>query len=135
VIQPSPFDDVTQPPKLKALQRGARALQSICQELANREKLNVADLNAPVVAALEKARATDAELAKDYSRPRPSWARWPLTHGGRTAEVVECACDGLRGDIQCECKKLPDAKGTKMSDLKSGTRFPGPNSTRPADAG
>src|SRR6266487_2792054 len=65
VIQPSPFDDVTQPPRFEGGYNAVLVRYSrFVKELADREKLNVADLNAPVVAALEKAKATDAELAK-----------------------------------------------------------------------
>src|SRR6185295_16733769 len=56
VIQPSPFDDVTQPPKFEGGYNAVLVRYSqFVKELAEREKLNVADLNAPVVAALEKA--------------------------------------------------------------------------------
>ncbi len=77
LIQPSPFDDVTQPPKFEGgynevlVRYGAYV-----KDLAQRERPGVADLNAPVVAALEKARATDAERAKkiiaDRVHPGPS---------------------------------------------------------------
>lgn len=65
LIQPSPFDDVTQPPKFEGgynnvlVQYGAYV-----KDLAKREHLGVADLNTAVVAALEKAKAKDAEKAK-----------------------------------------------------------------------
>ena len=65
LLQPSPFDDVTQPPKFEG---GYNAVLvrygQFVKELAGRENLGVADLNTAVVAALEKARATDADTAK-----------------------------------------------------------------------
>ena len=65
VIQPSPFDDVTQPPRFEGGYNAVLVRYSqFVKELAGQEKLGVADLNAPVVAALEKAKAADAELAK-----------------------------------------------------------------------
>src|SRR5438105_8607134 len=65
VIQPSPFDDVTQPPRFEGGYNAVLVRYSqFVKELAEREKLSVADLNAPVVVALEKAKATDAEAAK-----------------------------------------------------------------------
>src|SRR5438093_494713 len=65
VIQPSPFDDVTQPPRFEGGYNAVLVRYSqFVKELAEREKLSAADLNSPVVVALEKAKATDAELAK-----------------------------------------------------------------------
>ena len=65
VIQPSPFDDVTREPRFEG---GYNAVLlrygQFVKELAQREGLTVADLNAPVVAALEKAKAADTETAQ-----------------------------------------------------------------------
>jgi lysophospholipase L1-like esterase len=64
-IQPSPFDDVTRDPNFEG---GYNAVlvryATFVAELAKKENLNVADLNTPVVAALVKAKATDAEQAR-----------------------------------------------------------------------
>ncbi|MBN1508706.1 MAG: SGNH/GDSL hydrolase family protein [Sedimentisphaerales bacterium] len=77
LIQPSPYDDVTRPPNFEGgynavLVRYGRYVE----ELARRQKCDVADLNASVVAALEKAKAADAETAKkiigDRVHPGPS---------------------------------------------------------------
>lgn len=64
VIEPSPFDDVTRPPNIgdgynKALIRYGQFVK----ELGEREHFTVADLNAPMVAMLEKAKASDPDLA------------------------------------------------------------------------
>src|SRR5438128_4107358 len=65
VIQPSPFDDVTQPPRFEGGYNAVLVRYSeFVKELAGQEKLSVEALNEPVVAALEKAKAADAELAK-----------------------------------------------------------------------
>lgn len=77
LIQPSPFDDVTRPANFEG---GYNAVLvrygQYVKELARKEKLDVADLNASVVAALEKAKAADAENAKkiigDRVHPGPS---------------------------------------------------------------
>ena len=65
VIQPSPFDDATRPPTFGD---GYNAVLvrygQFVKELGEREHLLVADLNAPVVSMLEKAKAEDAELAQ-----------------------------------------------------------------------
>jgi len=65
LIQPSPYDDVTRPPTFEG---GYNAVLvrygQFIRELAEKEKLDVADLNTSVVAVLEKAKATDGETAK-----------------------------------------------------------------------
>ncbi len=65
VIEPSPYDDVTRAPAFEGgynavLVRYGRYLR----DLAVRERLDVADLNSPVVAMLEKAKARDAKTAE-----------------------------------------------------------------------
>ncbi len=64
LIQPSPYDDVTRPPTFEG---GYNAVLvrygQFVKQLAASENCDVADLNTPVVAALEKARATDPTLA------------------------------------------------------------------------
>ena len=65
LIQPSPFDDVTRPPQFDG---GYNAVLvrygEFVKQAGEREGLNVADMNTPVVAALEKAKAADADLAQ-----------------------------------------------------------------------
>jgi lysophospholipase L1-like esterase len=76
VIQPSPYDDVTRPPTFEGgynnvLIRYGEFVKALSYE----EKLAVADLNWPVVTALEKANKLDAETAKklipDRVHPAP----------------------------------------------------------------
>lgn len=65
-IQPSPFDDVTQPRQFEGgYNEVLRRYGKFVQELVEREKLALADLNTPVVAALGKAKAEDAKLAQE----------------------------------------------------------------------
>jgi lysophospholipase L1-like esterase len=63
-IEPSPFDDVTREPNFPG---GYNAVLvrygEFVAELAKSEGLNVADLNTPVVAALNKAKAADPKVA------------------------------------------------------------------------
>jgi len=122
LIQPSPFDDVTQPPKFEGGYNAVLVRYSqFVKELAGREKLGVADLNSPVVAALGKAKATDAELAKkiipDRVHPGPGghllMAAELLKSWNAPATVSEVT-------FNARAKKLPDAKGTRISDLKAG---------------
>jgi lysophospholipase L1-like esterase len=71
VIQPSPYDDVTRPPNIDD---GYNAVLirygQFVKGLGEREHLLVADLNAPVVSMLEKAKEQDAELAKKIIEDR-----------------------------------------------------------------
>jgi lysophospholipase L1-like esterase len=77
LIQPSPYDDVTRP---AGFEGGYNAVLvrygQYIKELAQKEKCDAADLNASVVAVLEKAKATDAETSKkiiaDRVHPGPS---------------------------------------------------------------
>lgn len=65
VIQPSPYDDVTRAPTFEG---GYNAVLvrygEFVKELGQRIGFTVADLNTPVIAALEKAKTTDAALAQ-----------------------------------------------------------------------
>ncbi|HEV2380481.1 MAG TPA: SGNH/GDSL hydrolase family protein, partial [Terriglobia bacterium] len=70
-IQPSPYDDVTRPPKFgngynKVLVRYGQFVK----ETGEREGLTLADLNTPVVAMLEKAKTTDPDLAQKILKDR-----------------------------------------------------------------
>jgi lysophospholipase L1-like esterase len=122
VIQPSPFDDVTQPPKFESGYNAVLLRYSqFVKELANREKLSVADLNSPVVAALEKARATDAELAKKIipDRVHPG----PGGHLLMAAELLKswnAPATVSAVEIDARAKRTADVKKTSVSDLKTG---------------
>jgi lysophospholipase L1-like esterase len=65
LIQPSPFDDVTRAPQFEG---GYNAVLlkygDYVKKLAGEDGLTVADLNAPVVRMLEKAKAGDPKLAE-----------------------------------------------------------------------
>jgi lysophospholipase L1-like esterase len=65
LIQPSPFDDVTRPPNFEG---GYNAVLirygEWVKDYAQRVGATVADLNTPVVAVLEKAKAADPKLAQ-----------------------------------------------------------------------
>jgi lysophospholipase L1-like esterase len=76
LIEPSPYDDVTRSPRFE---EGYNAVLvrygQFVQELATKEGATVADLNTPVVAALQKARELDASLSQkvvpDRVHPAP----------------------------------------------------------------
>ncbi len=77
VIEPSPFDDVTQPVKFEG---GYNAVllryAQFVKELGTSKQMQVADLNGPVVAALRKAKEADAagaqKLIPDRVHPGPA---------------------------------------------------------------
>jgi lysophospholipase L1-like esterase len=76
LLQPSPYDDVTRAPDFEG---GYNAVLirygAFVRELADSQKMTVADLNAPVVAALKRAYASDpaaaAKLISDRIHPGP----------------------------------------------------------------
>jgi lysophospholipase L1-like esterase len=76
LIQPSPYDDVTRSPRFEGGYNAVlvRYGQSV-QELATKEGAMVADLNTPVVAALQKAHELDdglsQKLVPDRVHPGP----------------------------------------------------------------
>ncbi|HUJ19961.1 MAG TPA: SGNH/GDSL hydrolase family protein [Bryobacteraceae bacterium] len=77
VIEPSPFDDVTRAPNFEGGYNAVLIRYSqFVKDLAAREHLNVADLNTPVVAMLQKARGQNAALSEkiipDRVHPGPA---------------------------------------------------------------
>jgi len=77
VIDPSPYDDVTRPPAFEGgYNKVLVRYGEFVKELARKDDLTVADLNTPVVNALEKANQLDAETAKkllpDRVHPGPA---------------------------------------------------------------
>src|SRR6266699_973964 len=122
VIQPSPFDDVTQAPRFEGGYNAVLVRYSqFVKELAEREKLSVADLNSPVVAALDRAKATDAELAKKIipDRVHPG----PGGHLLMAAELLKSwHAPALVSavEIDASVKNVADAKKTRVSELKGG---------------
>lgn len=133
VIQPSPFDDVTQPPRFEGGYNAVLLRYSqFVKELGNREKMIVADLNVPIVAALEKAKSTDADLAKkiipDRIHPGPgghllmagellkSWhapatvASIEIDAGKKTVtSAVRATVSDLKGDGQISWKQVDES--------------------------
>ena len=122
VIQPSPFDDVTQPPRFEGGYNAVLVRYSqFVKELAQKEKLGVADLNSPVVAALEKAKGTDAELAKkiipDRVHPGPGGH---LLMAGELLKSWQAPALVSALEIDARAKTVTDAKRAKVSELKTG---------------
>jgi lysophospholipase L1-like esterase len=122
-IKPSPFDDVTQPPRFEGGYNAVLVRYSdFIQELAVEEKLNIADLNGPIVAALEKAKATDAELAKkiipDRVHPGPGGH---LLMAGELLKSWNAPSLVSAVEIDAGAQRIVEAKNTKVSNLKTGS--------------
>ena len=122
VIEPSPYDDVTRSPKFadgynKVLIRYGQFVK----ELGDRQGLLVADLNAPVVAMLEKANTADPDLAQkivaDRVHPGPGGhlimaeALLKAWNAPRTVAAVE---------IEAADKRVIRAENTKVTMLRGG---------------
>jgi hypothetical protein len=81
---------VTQPPKFEGGYNSVLVhYAQFVKELAAQKHANAADLNTPVVAALEKPKRPTPSWPKDHSRPRASWAFRPSAHGCGFIEIVE----------------------------------------------
>ena len=121
LIEPSPFDDVTQPPKFEGGYNGVLVhYAQFVKELAAQKHANAADLNTPVVAALEKAKATDAELAKkiipDRVHPGPSGhllMAAALLKSWNAPAIVTAV------ELNAADKKIVAAQATKVTDFKA----------------
>ena len=68
LLEPSPFDDVTRAPQYALRDGGYNKVVvrygQFVRELARQQNLSVIDMNAPLVAVLEKARVADLALAE-----------------------------------------------------------------------
>ena len=120
LIEPSPFDDVTQPPRFEGGYNKVLVRYSeYVMELAKREHCNVADLNGPVVAALVKAKATDAELAKkivpDRVHPGPAGH---LLMAGELVKSWNAPRTVTAVEIDAAGDRVVKAKAAKVSDLE-----------------
>jgi len=123
LIQPSPFDDVTRPATFEG---GYNAVLmrygQFVKELGEREHLTVADLNTPVVAMLEKARATDADLAQkiipDRVHPGPG-GHLIMAEGLLKAWNAPATVTAV--EIDAGAKRVARADNTKVTDLQTGS--------------
>lgn len=122
-IEPSPFDDVTRAPNFEGGYNAVlRRYSQFIVNLGKEDKLTVANLNDPVVAALEKAKSLDAELSQrilpDRVHPGPS-GHWVMAEAllkawNAPAVVTDVEIDAAGG-------RLTHAENTSVSDLKKET--------------
>jgi len=124
LIQPSPYDDVTRPPFFEGgYNQVLVRYGEFVKELANRNGATVADLNAPVVAALEKAWATDTNVAKQIIGDR--------IHPGAAGHLLMASellkawhAPALVSEVEIDASgKTPSrGAGTHLSNVKTGKK-------------
>ncbi len=120
-IRPSPFDEVTR----SAMKGGGYnpvliKFGDFLQDLATKEKLDVADLNGPVVRVLEKAKAEDNEIAQKIipDRVHPG-ASGHLIMAGGLLRAWNAPSLVSSVEIDAAARKLVSSKFTTVSDLVS----------------
>jgi len=122
VIQPSPYDDVTRPPNIAdGYNKVMIRYGQFVKELGEREGLTVADLNTPVVAMLEEAKAADPDLAQkivgDRVHPGPGGhlimaeALLKAWNAPKTVAAVE---------IDAAAKTVTHTENAKVTMLRAG---------------
>ena len=121
LIVPSPFDDVTREPKFPGGYNSVLVQYGdYVRSLAGQENATVADLNAPVVAALQKAKEVDAKLSvkliADRVHPGPAghllMAEALLKSWGAPSTVSKASLDAAD-------KKMVQAVGCSIKHLKT----------------
>ncbi|MDR0903001.1 MAG: SGNH/GDSL hydrolase family protein, partial [Opitutaceae bacterium] len=119
LIQPSAYDDVTREPKFpggynEVLVRYGAAVK----EIAAAAGQHTADLNAPLVSVLQKARASDAALAEKIigDRVHPS-AAGGLIMAGALLKSWNAPAVVSDVTIDAAAKKITGAQNTKVTGL------------------
>lgn len=121
LIQPSPYDDVTRAPMFEGGYNAVLVRYSqFVKELAAKEKVDVADLNTAVVAALKKANATDAANAQkiiaDRIHPGPG-GHWLMA-----AELLKAwKAPAVVSTVELDAAKgsVVRVENTQAADLKN----------------
>lgn len=121
-IEPSPYDDVTRAPQFEG---GYNAVLvrygQFMKELGSQQGLTVADLNTSVVAALEKAKAANAELAAriipDRVHPGPGGH---LLMAGALLKAWGAPAIVSSVEIDAAGKRLVAAENAEVTELAAG---------------
>jgi GDSL-like Lipase/Acylhydrolase family len=122
-IEPSPFDDVTRAPNFEGGYNAVlRRYSQFVTDLGKEDGLTVADMNVPVVAALEKAKSLDAELAQrilpDRVHPGPS-GHWLMAEALLKAWNAPAMVTDV--EIDAEGGRVSHAENAAVSELKRET--------------
>lgn len=126
LLQPSPFDDWTDsnawrlaPPVKSGYNNVLVRYGQFVEDLAQKNKLNTADMNSPLVEIIRKAQTTDRELAQKIipDRIHPSEAGGLLM-----ANVLLKAWNApavvSKVELDADGKLSPKAENTKIADLR-----------------
>lgn len=119
-IEPSPYDDVTREPTFPGGYNAVLLRYSqFIKELSSENKLTAADLNNPVVAMLEKAKATDAELSKKIlpDRVHPG-ASGHLIMAASLLKAWQAPAVVSAVEIDSEGKAVVKAENTAVTELQ-----------------
>lgn len=139
LIEPSPFDDVTQPPKFEGGYNSVMVrFSQYIKELAAKDQLGLADFNTPVVAMLQKAYAADPAMAQkiipDRVHPSPgghlvmaeallkSWNAPSLV----TDVEIDAAAKRVLHAENSKVEKLTGGKTITWTQTDSALPMPGP---------
>jgi lysophospholipase L1-like esterase len=120
-IEPSPYDDVTRAPGFPG---GYNAVLvrygEFLQELAHDQHLALADMNTPVLEALEKAKASDAALASKLlpDRVHPDFGGH-LLMAGALLKAWHAPAVVTVVEIDAGKKRVVRQENTEASDLES----------------
>jgi len=136
-IQPSPYDDVTRAPTFKGGYNAVLVRYSqFLKDLAHRQHLNLADLNAPVVAMLEKAHAENGALSEkilpDRVHPGPAghliMAGALLRAWNAPALVsdveIDASASAVRRSTNAEVSSVDNAGGLRWQELEHALPMP-----------
>jgi lysophospholipase L1-like esterase len=136
-IEPSPYDDVTRTPTFEGGYNAVLVRYSqFVKDLARKEHLNLADLNAPVVAMLEKAHAQDAALSEkilpDRVHPGPAghliMAEALLRAWNAPALVsdveIDASARSVRRSTNAEVSSVDNSSGVRWQELEHALPMP-----------
>jgi lysophospholipase L1-like esterase len=123
-IRPSPYDDVTRPPVFPGgYNQVLVRYGDYVEKLAKEQSIDAADLNAPVVAALDKAKSLDAEgaaaLIKDRVHPG---AGGHLLMAAALVKAWKAPSLVSSVEIDAAAKSVVGADNARVSDL-NGLRW------------
>lgn len=121
-IEPSPYDDVTREPTFPGGYNAVLLRYSqFIKEMSRDNGLTAADLNNPVVAMLEKAKAADAELAKKIlpDRVHPG-ASGHLIMAASLLKAWQAPAVVSAVEIDAAGKAVTKAQNTAVTDLQFG---------------
>ncbi len=120
-IQPSPYDDVTRRPTMTGGYNATLLRYSdFVKELAGREKLDLADLNNPVVEMLRKANAADHANAEKIvpDRVHPA-ASGHLIMAEALLKAWNAPAVVTAVEIDAKARRVASAQNTEVSGLSS----------------